>query len=394
VYFYLTRAFKDRIISELRRYWADHPKYPDLADHIQGKYSFEERPQVGIVVKVAGGSNIVMAPDNYRGTTMSYLYLTKVPGYPGQFLEWVREDSIAIQKNNGIFPSTPGVYYIQVSSETEFWVDPLLNETEEEVTKISDTEYQLQRPFVPGTLRLYEMPNVWQLDENVNYTADPTTGAITLTEPLGTKNYLVADYRYAGTPRGPFEFRDNHAYVEPIPGCVLAFGRRVAVGDVMALVVQDIRRPSALEYGGRWEISVEIDVIARDPYDQEYILDYSMIWLWGVARSYLSTEGLEMNELSFGGEAEEIYDDNGDDYFYTANFSLSMEADWTIQVPLVAMIRRVAPLTAEGHRVISALPDDQLKGVYGDIQMVENLGLQVIEDPFFTGKNKTYESIQ
>ena len=42
---HLTLAVRDRVIKELRDFWSDHPRYPDFAQNIQGKFSFDERPQ-------------------------------------------------------------------------------------------------------------------------------------------------------------------------------------------------------------------------------------------------------------------------------------------------------------------------------------------------------------
>ncbi len=51
MYNFLTEATKRRFILELRRFWQYHPKYRDIVDHIQNKYSFRERPQYGIILK-------------------------------------------------------------------------------------------------------------------------------------------------------------------------------------------------------------------------------------------------------------------------------------------------------------------------------------------------------
>ena len=120
MFYQLTESIKRRIILELRKFWQHHPKYPELVNNIQGKYSFEERPQYGIIVKISGGSRVDMSADNYRGVVKSYVYLTKVNNKPGFSLEWVREDSRAIQDNGGVFPSQAGVYYIDLIEDNEF----------------------------------------------------------------------------------------------------------------------------------------------------------------------------------------------------------------------------------------------------------------------------------
>lgn len=389
----MTEAIKRRVILELRRYWSHHPKYPDLPDHIQGKYSFRERPQYGIVVKTGSANRVDLSPDNYIGIVRSYVYLTRVNGYNGLAIEWVREDLLAIQRNNGRFPSQPGVYYIDLTQDNEFYVDSLLDVRDEAVIASSPTEAQLQHPFIAGTLLLYEMPTGYQLVEGVNYTADPATGTITLLRPLANNQYLLADYRYQGPTSGPWVIHENRSNNQAIPGVVLAFGRRNKKGDRMAVVVQPIRDSAALEYGGRWDLQVEVDIIARDVYAQQEIADQSVIYLWGVARSYLSTEGLEMTDCSMGGESEEIYDETGDEYFYNSTISLTIQTEWKVYVPLVATLRQAIPLTREQAAATAALTDDEVAQVNNNIRLLEDLGLEQIRDPFFIGKTATYEVV-
>ena len=403
MYFRLTEALKRRFILELRRYWSYHPRYPDLPEHIQGKYSFKERPQAGIIVKTSGGTRVDLSADNFIGTVESYVYLTKIKGYDGLAIEWVREDSVAIQNNGGRFPSLPGVYFIEIvkgepDPKTQqdtytFFVDPLLDVYHEQVAMVAPTTGQLQRSYVPGTLRLYEMPSGFMLQEGINYIADPALGTINLASPLTGQRYLSADYRYPGVSVGPFPLQDTFADTKAIPGCVLAFGRRIKDKDRMAVVVQDIRRPAALEYGGRWDITLDVDVMARDEYAQQEIADSTCIYIWGILRSYLSDEGIEITDLSMGGESEEVYDENADDYFYNASFSMTVQTDWSVHVPLSLFIRQAAPLTLEQARYIASLGDN-VAGQQGDIQMLESLGLQAVADPFFSGRSETYELIR
>ena len=71
--------------------------------------------------------------------------------------------------------------------------------------------------------------------------------------------------------------------------------------------------------------------------------------------------GLELSDVSLGGESEEVYDDNGDDYFYTASLSFSLQVDWFIHFPLVVPIQTISnhgiqltsinsPVTGLGNR--------------------------------------------
>lgn len=394
MYYVLTHALTRRFIQELRRFWSYHPRYrDDLVDNIQGKYSFAERPQHGIIVKSSGGSIVKMAADNYMGTVHSYCYLTKVDSYQGTFLEWIREDGLAIQSNGGSFPSPAGVYYIEITaynqntSEGEFYVDRLLEVRNEAVTMVSPSEATLQRKPLDGTLSLYEVPSGIRLR---NFTYDPETAGITLVQPLKAGMSLSADYRYAVPSLGPIPFRSMRADNTAIPGVVLAFGREVEAGDRAAVVVSNRREPAYQEYGGRWTLNMEFDVISRDVHAQREIIDRTCTFIFGVLRPRLSTEGIEIMDMSLGGEVEEIYDETGDDYFFNGNFNISLETEWSIHVPLGPWMRSVSAISSEDMKAAEADPANATEESLAN----RSLGIERSLDPFFSGRSGTYELIK
>lgn len=408
MYYRMTEQVKRRMVQELREFWSSQPQYPDLADHIQGKYSFRERPQYAIILKTSSANQVQLSADHFVGTVKSHVMLARVGDFPGLSLEWVREDLLAIQRNGGTFPTSPGIYYIEVEQATppvppyskestfQFYVDPLYDVNDETLTKVNDLTYQTQNPVLAGSMRLYSMPGAVQLVEGVNYTLDPSTGAVTLMAPLGRKGSLSADYRYPGETSGPHPIVSMQANHTAIPGVVLAFGRRVQAGDRLAVVVTTRRESTALEYGGRWDISLDFDVIARDVYAQQEISDLTVMFLWGIARSRLSTEGIEIAQVNMGGESEESYDENGDDYYYNASISVQLQADWSIHVPLAATIRRALPQTDAQIRATAALGDAELAALGNaatSIRVLQDLGLRAVADPYFVGAISTFEGI-
>ncbi len=399
MYFQLTSALKRRLIAELRRYWQYHPKYPDLVSNIQGKYRFDERPQYGITVKTTSGSRADFAADNFKGIIESFVYLAKYQNYPGVAIEWVREDAVSIQNNGGKFPSPPGVYFIELIEEDQFCVDPLLDVHGEIVTMSNDINGQLEHTPLTGTVRLFEMPSAFMMKEDSDYTLmkDPLgkpTGEIILTRPLTGGRYLMADYRYPEESTGPYTIYPMQANNHAIPGVVLAFGNRNGKGDRMAVVVQETRCPASLVYGGQWDVSLEIEVISRDLEAQMEISDSTAIYIWGILRAGLSSEGIEITDLSLGGETEEAYDENGDDYFYNANLALTIRTDWEVYVPLNIYLARVAALTKEQAEQVLGLSEDQLIAFQNNMHMVEQLGLELTQDPFFANRSNTYEVIK
>jgi len=399
VYYFITEQIQRKFIFELRRYWQYHPKYPDIVEHIQGKYSFRERPQYGIILKNASGNNTQLASDNFQGHVQSYVQLAALEPeakQPGLSIEWVRENAIAIQNNGGYFPSPPGIYYIELCdehgnpSDEVFMVDPLLDVVDETALFVSGVRWQLNNDkFLPGTLKLYQMPGNIELVEGINYEANPETGEIDLLISIDRDKgeFLSADYRYPGESTGPWKLGERQGRIEAIPGAVLAFGQRITPGDRLAVQVFERRELTAMEFGGRWDLNLDLDIIARSPQVQREILDQTVVYLWGVARSRLSTEGIEMLSLNLGGETEEIYDDNADDYFYNASFSISLQTDWSLQVPLGATIRRILPGVEGGPDALAGLTDEEIAQVQTQIQPVETFGVRSPFDPFFVGKS-------
>ena len=359
MYYRLTEALKRQFILDLRNYWGQHPAYPDIIGNIQGKYSFDERPQYGMIVKTSSSSKVQLSADNFVGNIESYVLLAKVPEYPGLSIEWIREDGIAIQNNNGVFPSPPGAYFIEVTETNCFYIDPYLDVHREAPTKVSDNLYRLTQVPYANSMRLYEIPSGRLLAEGLDYTLQNENEI--LINPLPSNISLSADYRYKGTSTGPWYFNPNTVLTKPIPGCALAFGRRSQINDRMVVIVQGRRDLAYLEYGGRWETGIEIDVIARDVFSQQELCDQTLIYLWGILRPQLSTNGIEILDVSFGGESEEVYDETADDYFYNGSISVQVQTDWAVHVPVVLSLRSVT----EGA------------------QLVNSFGLTQYQDPFF-----------
>ena len=78
MYYFLTEAVKRRFILELRRYWAAHPKYRNMVDNIQHKYSFEQRPCEAIVLKTSSANQVQLSADNFQGTVHSFAHLARM----------------------------------------------------------------------------------------------------------------------------------------------------------------------------------------------------------------------------------------------------------------------------------------------------------------------------
>jgi hypothetical protein len=371
LYFFLTAAAKNRIIQELRGYWAGNPQYPDLVGNIQGKYSFSQRPQYGIIVKTGNATRVQLSADNFVGTVQSFVTLAKIPGYAGISVEWVREDSLAIRANGGRFPTPAGVYYCEMTENDEFYIDPLLEVRGEPLTMVNPAEGVLQQVPYTDSLRLVELPGGTLVPSSA-YSIGEDGVTVYFREPLPNGISVVAYYRYTGTTTGPWEAKPFTGYNKAIPGCVLAFGRRAKKGDRFAVVVSPTREDAYLEYGGRWDLSIDIDIIARDVSSQMEMADQTAMFLWATLRGNLVDQGLDITDVSMGGESEEVYDENGDDYFYNSTISMTLQADWFAFVPVLPRILTVA-------ETLQVLP--------------QGLTLAAYRDPFYGAKFSSYETV-
>jgi hypothetical protein len=142
---------------------------------------------------------------------------------------------------------------------------------------------------------------------------------------------------------GPVDFRWNMADVSTLPGIVMAFGKRSEVGQKTAVVVYGERVESAQAFGGKHEISFDLEIIARDSTQIEEITDLVSMYLWGEKRPVLAWEGIEITDVSMGGESEEPIDETGQDFQFMATMSVQLQADWEIHVPLPLTISGLAP---------------------------------------------------
>lgn len=389
MYYNLVQSLKRRLILELKDSFARHPVYNGIEPFIQNRYSFEERPQMGIVVKGSSANKVQFSPDNFVGTIDSRTMLAYV-GQPAYPLEWVREDLQYVSARG--MTTLPGVYYLEILeapvniSEPGFFViDPLLTVTDEAVFRFQsgiEQDAQLQQIPVNKTLRLY-VSGRFQLIESVDFTADYTNGSIQFLKPFNPNDRVTADYRYAGPTVGPLPFYWNTADFKTLPGVVMAFGKRAAKGQKVAVVVYPERVSTAQAFGGKFEANFDLDVIARDTTSMEEIADLCVMYLWGQKKSVLEQEGIEIVDISIGGEQEEAADETGDLYFYTASLSIQLRADWEVHVPLPLTISRATPTTRAG---------DSDPNVPSGLQVVHN-DLFFLTHPIIADRNNDYERI-
>jgi hypothetical protein len=86
----------------------------------------------------------------------------------------------------------------------------------------------------------------------------------------------------------------------------------------------------------------------------EEIADLLIMYMWIQKRAQLATEGIEIVDVSMGGEAEDVYDETADLNYYQASMSIQVQADWEVHVPIPLTLSRVTPQTQEGDLDASA----------------------------------------
>ena len=293
-------------------------------------------------------------------------------------LEWVREDLACVRANGNRMPTPPGVYYIEIltapmseGEEGSFVIDPLRTVTEEPVFMFQsglEQEGQLQSEPLAKTLRLYQNRS-FPLKEGEDFKLDPR-GKITFLHSYPPATVITADYRYPLESIGPVPFRWNQSNTAVLPGVVLAFGKRAEAGQTTAVVVYEDRVDAAQAYGGKFEVNFELDILARDTVQAEEMADLTNMYLWSEKKSILEFEGIEIVDVSIGGEGEEAIDETGQNFQYTTSVSVQLRADWEVHIPLALTISQVTP---DPQQVASKLFFDTY--------------------PVFAGRNPDYERI-
>jgi hypothetical protein len=351
---WLISETKKRIVRELKKILYDHPRYRQDSENVQAKFSFDQRPQRGIIVNNASADQMKLSADNFVFNLSSFVGLAPVENFPGTTVEWVRENFNVLEQycsERSVFPSPPGVYFLSVvkvpdesnANPGEFTIDPVLTVLQEPLITFSssaDQDAQIPRDNIyPGSLQLW-LENRRMLIPDVDYSVDYSTGHIVFLKPTPAGMTIFSDYRYRIGLQGPFNFWRERPDVTVLPGAVIAFGDRVQSCDKVAIVVTDTRTDVAEVYGGKFEVNFELIVFTRDTDDRDRMSDYVVVKFLELTKD-LGYDGLELLNISPGGQSEEVYNQETDEYYFDTSVSLSIRVDWEIQVPIPAVVKRV-----------------------------------------------------
>ncbi len=394
MYYKLLSSVKERLIREIKRHLLDHPKFVKMVPFVQGKWAFEDRPQMAVVVSNNSASPLKLSSDNFLGTVLSYSMLSKMPDKPGTSVEWIKDDLYAIDRNGGHFPTNPGVYILDISGshiekQGTFTITPWYYENREPLIKfVTGNENAITLAHVPlqGSLRIIQNDNI-QLIES-EYSVDYDTGEISILRDFSPGDYIWAEYVHLGNAMGPFSWQENTSNTTALPGVFIAFGNRVQNGDQHAIVITEGRVATSLNYGGQWNMNMSIDIITRDSIQFEELIDYLGVLLWGPSRNQLSYEGIEITEMDFSGEAEEAYDESGEDTYIIGSISLTMLSDYHMSFPLPQLVRVVRDYDDTIAEELAQMSNLDSITVKSTLKLMKSLGLFFTNDPSIPSSNR------
>jgi hypothetical protein len=187
-------------------------------------------------------------------------------------------------------------------------------------------------PLLPNFFEVY-LDGFLLLEESM-YTVDYANKTLRFLDiPLPGKKYYVS-YRLDGGTLGPFEVESFSARSDILPGVQLYFNNRLQeVGDKVVVIVGDQRKNCADEFGGKWQLNVDLGVVSPDPMTTEEIADELVMFLWALLKPKFDACGLFIEDVSNAGESEEELDESTGDTDFQASVSLVVQGDWFLRVP-------------------------------------------------------------
>jgi len=326
-------------------YQGNYPLTISLDDNmLKGGKNLKYADSIRDVEVYVNNSKII--PNKVDGEKKEIIIPPVLPNSTIEISYWVR--NIAV----------PGVYQIEITNgdpilnKWEFMVDALLDKEDILVEKSEGTETSFQtthRPIYKGSLKLHE--NEYLMEElrednsnaeTADYILDHDSGIITLIKspyPILKNATLIANYRVTGLSTGPFTIpNSNYAHNAAIPGVILAFGRGISLGDKHYVVIHKDRLIAALEYSGKWETTISLDIYAKDSVKVEEIIDITTSYLNTYRKEELDAEGIYLVDVTFGGESEEVFDEGTGDLYYMGSVEYNFLTEWIMHKPVLQTI--------------------------------------------------------
>lgn len=165
------------------------------------------------------------------------------------------------------------------------------------------------------------------------YLMDFSTGTLTLTTIPGISSDISVCYRLNRGTSGPFEVTNSMLCNTIIPGAIIYFGNKFEEGDKVVVIVGDQRKNCADEYGGIWELSIELGTVADDPIEAEDLVDKLVMFLWAKLKPKWDAMGLFVQDVQLGSDSNEEKDESTNDVDFQNSVSLVVTGEWIYRVP-------------------------------------------------------------
>jgi hypothetical protein len=393
--FAVTNATKKMLVLILQDIISRHPFFADTVQ-VYTKFPEIDRPKMAIVVRAASAGGQKLAFDNFVTTDHSFCTLANLKGVAGRSIEWVKDDVKNIDKM-----SAPGFYVVRItehqenSNEFKFVIDPYLFVEETlniQFLKNTDGAILSNIPINPKTEVIYSQKNQFDFKPDLDYTIDYTTGEILFKSEVKQYEPIICEYQVLGTEQGPFITEYYKVDNKAIPGVAISFGDRLKVGDEQVVFIDKAKKPVALVHGGQWILQVSCILLCQDPDNQERLADYVMTALWSEYQTRLTNSGLNILEFNISAEAEDLENEVGEEYSFTASIDMQIETYWELHTPLITELRRISFAYGEESykdKLDYNTQQEEYEIREFDDRMVSNrhnLGLQLVPslDPYTT----------
>lgn len=240
---------------------------------------------------------------------------------------------------------------------TEYQYQSSAVETQVNISNVFDYLTIVDLPtieLVPDFFELYDRNTMLPTD---TFTVDYTQGILTLLKIPIPNNSFEVSYRWSVGTTGPYTVEKNSSYNNIIPGVILHFGSKFAVKDKLVVLVGENRKVCADEYGGRYEVEVDLNVITPNPMEAELLADLVQECLWSENKVYLDYIGFHLRNVSPSGESEEVIDESTGDTDAQVSINVSATADWFRRVPRPFRLKSINGSTTP------YISDEQMEGI-------------------------------
>lgn len=345
MYYLLTRQLKNIIKDELQAHYQLHPWLDDV--DVVTMQPLKERPSRGVVVATGGTNFTQLSGDQHLGTLSGYPILARIKDKPCQAIEWVKEDYVYSQGGNELSPA--GKYFIEITSETEFTVSKQFKIVDEIIVEDAaggETSFNLAHENIVEGSEVVTANDPFTIFEGGQYIMDYDNGVFRWKDAGGVPEGwdLSITYEYQHEVTDTYTYEKMRANNKAIPGVVLAFGDRVAIGDRQVVIIQEERSTTHIVKGGVHTIDVELAFTAKDLDTLGAMVDIASMFFWATDKDRFDDEyDVMIQELSIGSEAAEMYDDTTGEYEYVNTISMTCMCSWNVFYPLPRIISIIWP---------------------------------------------------